>query len=124
MKLIAIVIFLLLSSVAASAQASSRSLLTSMHKELNVLCRGGSGDDSFTDLACDTRSQVSVLLKTIGKGKNSANGAKALAIYKNLNEMCRGYSDYQTSCDIRNEVSTLLRNLGYCFKGVWWKPCQ
>ena len=124
MKLVSIVIVLFLFSVMASAQASSRTLLNSMLKELNVLCRGGSGDDPFTNLACDTRTKVSYLLRTIGKGKSSANGAKALAIYKDLNEMCRGYSDYQTSCDLRNDASTLLRNLGYCFKGAWWKPCQ
>lgn len=128
MRLAVIVLLLFLFPIVGAAQPSSRSLLTSMHKSLDVLCRGGSGDDPFTNKACNTRSQVSGLLRTIGKGKTSANRAKALAIYKSLNEMCRGYSGdlptTDTACDIRNQASSLLRNLGYCFKGAWWKPCQ
>lgn len=126
MKLIGLAIILLLPVVGA-AQPSNRSLLNSMHKSLNVLCRGGSGDEPSTDAACDARTQVSDLLRTIGKGKTSANGAKALSIYKSLNEMCRGYSgdlpETQKACDVRNQASSLLRNLGYCWKGAWWKKC-
>jgi len=127
MKYIAIIIVSLAFSVSASAQSSNRTLLNSMHRSLNVLCRGGSGDDSFTNIACDARTQVSSLLRTIARPRNAANGDLALELYKTLNEMCRGYSgdrpETMKACDIRNQASSLLRHLGYCWKGAWWKKC-
>ena len=45
----------------AQAQAA-----ISLWYDLNVLCRGGSGDDSSTDVACCARAKVSALLNQMG----------------------------------------------------------
>lgn len=125
MKIFVLVGFLLVMSSVATAQSSSRQLLRSMHRSLNEMCRGGSGDSQITNDACDVRTKVSSLLKTISSGKTESNGEQALSIYKDLNEMCRGYSgdlpETNQACDIRNKASTLLKNLGYYWSGSWWK---
>lgn len=111
-------VFTLASSV--HAQNKNRSLLNSMHRTLNVMCRGGHGDDPITDDACSAREQVTVLLK-------STTGDGAVALYKRLNEMCRGYSgdkpETQEACGVKEKASLLLRNLGYCWRNDWWLPC-
>lgn len=124
--LLAIVLFLMV--INAEAQSSNRQILSSMHKNLNEICRGGSGDYWVTNEACDVRTNVSNLLKTINKGKTESNGRQALNIYKKLNEMCRGGSgdrnETNQACDVRHEASKLLKNLGYCWRGDWWKKCR
>jgi hypothetical protein len=128
MKVFVLVGFLLAITFVASAQSSNRQLLSSMHRSLNEMCRGGSGDSQITNDACDVRTKVSSLLRTIGSSKTQSNGKLALSIYKDLNEMCRGYSgdlpETNQACDIRNKASALLKNLGYCWDGAWWKKCR
>jgi hypothetical protein len=128
MKTLSLIGFLLAMSFAVNAQSSNQQLLRSMHRSLNEMCRGGSGNNQITNAACNVRTKVSNLLRTISKGKTQSNGELALDIYKDLNEMCRGYSgdlpETNQACDIRNQASALLKNLGYCWKGAWWKKCR
>lgn len=128
MKILVLVAVLLATSAVVTAQSSNRTLLRSMHQSLDVMCRGGSGDSQITNDACDVRTKVSSLLRTIKSGKTKSNSELALSIYKDLNEMCHGYSgdlpETNQACDIRNEASALLQNLGYCWSGAWWKKCR
>ncbi len=128
MKILALVVVLFAMAAVIAAKPTNRQLLRSMHQSLNEMCRGGSGDNPATHNACDVRTKVSELLRTIGSGYTETNGELALSIYKNLNEMCRGGSgDRQETlqaCDVRNNSSALLRNLGYCWRGAWWKRCR
>lgn len=99
-----------------------------MHKQLDAMCRGGSGDSASTDEACRVRTSVSNLLRTIRNGSTKSNGEIALSIYKDLNEMCRGGSGDRSEtnqvCEVRQKASALLGNLGYCWGGGWWKKCR
>ena len=128
MKILWIIAVLLATSTGVVAKPSNRQLLLSMHKQLNAMCRGGSGDNPSTDDACRVRTTVSDLLRTIRNGNTESNGELALSIYKDLNEMCRGGSgdrpETNQACDVRNKASALLRNLGYCWRGAWWKKCR
>lgn len=112
----------------AAVKLSNRQLLLSMHKDLDAMCRGGSGDNSATNDACRVRTIVSDLLRTIRNGNTESNSELALSIYKDVNQMCRGGSsdrpETQQACAVRNKASSLLRNLGYCWRGASWKRCR
>jgi hypothetical protein len=128
MKVYSIIVVLLATSTLAVAKPSSRQLLLTMHKQLDAMCRGGSGDNPSTDHACRIRTSVSDLLRTIRNGNTEANGELALSIYKDLNEMCRGgsgdRSETNQACEVRQKASALLGNLGYCWRAGWWKKCR
>ena len=113
MKIFALVAVLLATSTVTTAKPSNRQLLRSMHRSLDAMCRGESGDNQITNDACDVRTKVTTLLRTIRSRKTQSNGELALSIYKDLNEMCRGYSgdlpETNQACDIRNKASALLR---------------
>jgi hypothetical protein len=58
-----------------------------------------------------------------------ANARLAISIWHDLNAMCRGYSgdrpETQSACCVRERVSSLLNNLGYCYHmGEVWKKCR
>jgi hypothetical protein len=128
MKILYVIAVLVATSTLAVSKPSNRQLLLSMHKYLNAMCRGGSGDNTSTDNACRARTTLSDLLRSVRSGNTESNGELALSIYKDLNEMCRGGSgdrpETQQACDVRNKASALLRNLGYCWRGAWWKKCH
>jgi hypothetical protein len=128
MKILCFIAVLLITSTVVAAKPSNRQLLLSMHKSLDAMCRGGSGDSPATDDACRVRTTVSDLLRTIGNRNTPSNSEVALSIYKDLNEMCRGgsgdRSETQQACAVRNKASALLRNMGYCWRGAWWQKCR
>lgn len=128
MKILCVTAVILVTWTLVVAKPANRQLLLSLHKDLDSMCRGGSGDNPSTDDACRVRTTVSDLLRTIRAGKTETNSELALSIYKDLNEMCRGGSgdrpETQQACAVRNKASALLRNLGYCWRGAWWKKCR
>jgi len=128
MKILMIACVFLAATTVVIAQPSNRQLLRSMHRSLDEMCRGGSGDNPLTNDACGVRTNISDLIRTISYGYTRSNGEKALTIYKDLNEMCRGYSgdlpETNQACEVQNKASALLRNLGYCWRGAWWKRCR
>ena len=128
MKIYFIIAVLLATSTLVFARPSSRQLLLAMHKQLDAMCRGGSGDNPSTDDACRVRTSVSNLLRTIRNGNTESNDENALSIYKDLNDMCRGASgdraETNQACEVRQKASALLENLGYCWRGAWWKKCR
>lgn len=121
------VIAVLVTSTLPAARPSNRQLLLSIHKDLDAMCRGGSGDGRSTDDACRVRTAVSDLIGAIGNGNTQSNSDAAISIYRDLNEMCRGASgdrpETQQACIVRNKTSALLRNMGYCWRGGW-KKCR
>ncbi len=126
MKFVGTIAMLLVISVTTAAKTSNRQIMLSIHKDLDVMCRGGHGDRPETQQACDVRNKVGALLRS--RLNRQANSELSLSIYKDLNEMCRGghgdRPETQQACDVRNKVSTLLRNMGYCWRGAWWKKCR
>ena len=62
----------------------------------------------------------------------AAGSGNLLAVYRALDEMCRGGSgdDPRTdqACDARNKASAALKDAGFCFKGVGadshWVKCR
>jgi len=126
MKTVSTIALLLVISVTPAAKTSNRQIMLSIHKDLDVMCRGGHGDQPETQQACDVRNKVDALLRTHANGQTKSD--LSLSIYKDLNAMCRGghgdQPETQQACDVRNKVSTLLRNMGYCWKATWWKKCR
>jgi len=131
MKIICIIAVLLAMSVTTAAKTSNRQLMLSIYKDLDAMCRGGYGNRPATDEACGARTKVSALLRNQrarARANAQANADLALSIYKDLDAMCRGGAgdrpETDLACDVRNKVSTLLRNMGYCFGGAWWTKCR
>lgn len=119
-------IIVLLVTATVSAQTSNRQIVNSMYKTLNEMCRGGSGDDPATNQACEIRTAVGRLQKSINSAKSKSNASTAIKIYKDLNEMCRGNSgdlpSTQQACELRMSADKLLQNMGYTLrKGIWSK---
>jgi hypothetical protein len=130
MKILFIVAVLLATSAPGMAKTSNRQLLLAMHKDLDAMCRGGNGNRPSTDDACRVRTNVTTLLENLRlrTGNGQSNEELALSIYKDLDAMCRGgYGDRpetQQACNVRNKASAVLRNMGYCWRGAWWKKCR
>lgn len=139
------ILALLIIPVTASAKTPEARLVLSIYKDLNEICRGGSGDRTETLQACNVRNDVSALLRNIGycwagawwrkcrpgqaaPADPKANSEFALSIYKGLNEICRGGSGDRSetieACKTRNKADTLLRKMGYCWRRAWWQKCR
>jgi hypothetical protein len=131
MKIVCIIAALLAISVTTAGKISNRQLTRSIYKDLDVMCRGGYGNRPSTDEACAVRTKVSTLQRSQAEpapGNAQANTDLALSIYKDLDAMCRGgvgdRPETQQACNVRTKVSALLRNMGYCWRGAWWKKCR
>jgi hypothetical protein len=131
MKIVCIIAALLAASVTTAAKTSNLQLTRSIYKDVDAMCRGGNGNRPSTDEACAVRTKVGALQRSQVariRGNEQANADLALSIYKDLNAMCRGgagdRSDTEHACNVRNKTSALLRNMGYCWSGAWWKKCR
>lgn len=131
MKIVCIIAVLLATSLPTAAKTSNGQLMLSIYKDLDAMCRGGHGNRPETDEACRVRSKASALLRIQRTGARANAQAKAdmaLSIYKDLDAMCRGgYGDQpetEQACGVRQKVSALLRKMGYCWGGAWWKKCR
>ena len=131
MKIVCIIAALLATSVTTAGKTSNRQLTRSIYKNLDAMCRGGHGNLPSTNQACDVRTKVSALQRSQAApdlGNEQANADLALSIYKDLDAMCRGGGgdrpETQQVCVGRNKTSALLRNMGYCWRGSWWKKCR
>ena len=131
MKILCIVAALLILSATTVGKTSNRKLARSIYKDLDVMCRGGYGNRPSTDDACAVRTKVSALQRNQAArtpGNEQANANLAFSIYKDLDAMCRGGPGdrlaTQQACVVRNKSSALLRNMGYCWRGAWWKKCR
>ena len=131
MKIVCIIAVLLATSVTAAAKTSNRQLTLSIYRSLDAMCRGGYGNRPSTDEACAVRTKVSALQRNQAartRGNEQSNADLALSIYRDLDAMCRGGAgdrpETQQACDVRNKASALLRNMGYCWRGAWWKKCR
>jgi hypothetical protein len=131
MKILCVVAVLLIFSATTVGKTSIRQLTRSIHNDLDVMCRGGHGDQPSTDEACAVRTKVSALQRNQAArtpGNEQANADLALSIYKHLDAMCRGGAgdrpETQQACNVRNKSSALLRKMGYCWRGGWWKNCR
>jgi hypothetical protein len=66
------------SSTAVGAQSLAAGDVISIYRDLNEMCRGGAGDASSTDKACEVREKVSKLLKQMDYcfGKKGESGGE------------------------------------------------